>query len=153
MTDLLRAVISEGTGWRIRAMKRPAAGKTGTTNDLKDAWFMGYTPGLVAGVWVGYDDRRPMGKAETGSKAASPIWLAFMSSVFKGLPVTDFQAPKGMVYAKIDTKTGLLADSDTEESVVQVFKKGSEPKITSAEADDDTLLSSRFLQFDLGNTH
>jgi penicillin-binding protein 1A len=152
ITDLLRTVIREGTGRRVRAFKRPAAGKTGTTNNLWDAWFVGYTPDLATGVWVGYDDRRPMGKRETGSKAASPIWLAFMSSVFKGLPVTDFQVPKGMVYAKIDTKTGLLADSDTEASVIQVFKKGSEPKFTSAEADEDTLLSSRFLQFDLGNS-
>ena len=70
--DLLMAVIQEGTGWRIKALKRPAAGKTGTTNNLWDAWFMGYTPDLVTGVWVGYDDRKAMGKGETGSRAASP---------------------------------------------------------------------------------
>ena len=73
VTDLLRAVIQEGTGWRIKALKRPAAGKTGTTNNLWDAWFMGYTPELVTGVWVGYDDRKAMGKGETGSRATSPI--------------------------------------------------------------------------------
>ena len=70
MTDLLMAVVQEGTGWRAKALKRPAAGKTGTTNNLMDAWFMGYTPEFVTGVWVGYDDRKTMGKGETGSRAA-----------------------------------------------------------------------------------
>jgi len=111
MTDLLVAVIQEGTGWRIKHLKRPAAGKTGTTNNLIDAWFMGYTPELVTGVWVGNDNTRPMGKGETGSRAASPIWLYFMSEVLKGQPVVDFQVPEGVVFAKIDTKTGLLASS------------------------------------------
>ena len=86
MTDLLQAVVQEGTGWRVKALKRPAAGKTGTTNDLMDAWFVGYTPGLATGVWVGYDDQKPMGKGETGSRAASPIWLSFMSQVLQGRP-------------------------------------------------------------------
>ncbi len=75
MTDLLKGVISEGTGRRIKALNRPAAGKTGTTNDLKDAWFIGFTPSLVTGVWVGYDDQKSMSKGETGARAASPIWL------------------------------------------------------------------------------
>ena len=77
-TNLLQGVVERGTGWRARALKRPVAGKTGTTNNLNDAWFIGYVPGLVAGVWVGYDDERPLGKNETGSRAAAPIWVRFM---------------------------------------------------------------------------
>lgn len=147
MTDLLGAVITEGTGWRIRAMKRPAAGKTGTTNDLKDAWFIGYTPGLVTGVWVGYDDAKEMGKGETGSRAASPIWLGFMSETLKGKPVKDFKAPEGIVFAKIDAKTGLLAGRHSKKTVFQSFKEGTEPKKYSPKPTSAKL--SSFSQFDM----
>ncbi len=128
MTDLMKAVVSEGTGWRIRALKRPVAGKTGTTNDLRDAWFMGYTPGLATGVWVGYDDSREMGKGETGSRAASPIWLEFMQKALDGKPVRDFQAPKGVVFAKIDGETGRLASRYSKKTVFQAFKEGTQPR-------------------------
>ncbi|MBN1225843.1 MAG: PBP1A family penicillin-binding protein [Deltaproteobacteria bacterium] len=127
MVDLLSAVVSEGTGWRVKELGRPAAGKTGTTNDLKDAWFLGFTPSLVTGVWVGYDDRRPMGKGETGSRAASPIWLSFMKETLKGSPSTPFKQPDGVVIAKIDRETGLLASSYSEKTCFQAFKKGTEP--------------------------
>lgn len=128
MTDILRGVVREGTGWRIRALNRPAAGKTGTTNDLKDALFLGFTPELVTGVWVGYDDRKSMGKGETGSRAASPIWLYFMSEALKDKPVKDFIAPEEIVFAKIDAETGLLASTYSEKTVFQSFKKDTEPK-------------------------
>ena len=147
MTDLLRAVITEGTGWRIRAMKRPAAGKTGTTNDLKDAWFLGYTPGLVTGVWVGYDDAKDMGKSETGSRAASPIWLGFMSETLKETPVKDFKVPEGIVFTKIDAKTGLLAGRYSKKTVFQSFKEGTEPKKYSPKPASAKL--SSFSQFDM----
>lgn len=147
MTDLLKAVIQEGTGWRIRAMKRPAAGKTGTTNDLRDAWFMGYTFELVAGVWVGYDDQRSMGMGETGSRAASPIWLSFMSSVLEGKPVTDFTVPEDIVFAKIDAKTGLLASPFSKETVFQAFKQGAQPVEYSPEPTNPK--TGQFLQFDM----
>lgn len=128
MTDLLKAVVQEGTGWRVKALHRPVAGKTGTTNDLRDAWFMGYTPQLATGVWVGYDDRTPMGKGETGSRAASPIWLYFMKQVLKSMPVEDFPVPDGVVFAKIDAKTGLLASPYSKKTVFQAFREGTEPK-------------------------
>ncbi len=149
MTDLLQAVIQEGTGWRVKALKRPAAGKTGTTNDLRDAWFMGYTPGLTTGVWVGYDDQRPMGKGETGSRAASPIWLRFMSQVLEGRPLLDFAVPDGIVFAKIDAATGLLAGPDSEKTVFQSFKEGSEPKEHSPRPSAAT--SGNFMQFDMAH--
>jgi penicillin-binding protein 1A len=146
-TDLLKAVIQEGTGWRIKALKRPVAGKTGTTNNLWDAWFMGYTPDLVTGVWVGYDDRKAMGKGETGSRAASPIWLSFMSNVLKDRPVVDFQVPEGVVFAKIDSKTGLLASSYSKKTVFQAFIEGTEPKKYSPKSTSPK--SGHFSQFDM----
>jgi len=148
MTDLLKAVIQEGTGWRARALKRPAAGKTGTTNSLWDAWFIGYTPGLVTSVWVGYDDRKAMGKGETGSRAASPIWLNYMADVLEGLPVVDFHAPDGVVFAKIDAETGLLASSHSRKTVFQAFKDGTEPKEYSPEPESPK--SGQFFQYDMG---
>ena len=150
MTDLLRAVIQEGTGWRIKALKRPAAGKTGTTNELRDAWFIGYTPSLVTGAWVGYDDRKPMGKGETGSRAASPIWLHFMSQVLKNQPVEDFPITEGVVFAKIDAKTGLLASPYSEKTVFQAFKEGTEPKKYTPRP--KAAKSGQFSQFDMDHS-
>ena len=147
MTDLLKAVVQEGTGWRIKALKRPTAGKTGTTNDLKDAWYIGYTPGLVTGVWVGYDDQKPMGRGETGSRAASPIWLYFMSEVLKDQPIADFIAPEGIVFAKIDLKTGLLASPHSKKTVFQAFREGTEPKEHTPTP--KTAKSGQFSQFDM----
>jgi len=149
MTELLKGVIREGTGWRIKALKRPAAGKTGTTNNLLDAWFMGFTPDLVTGVWVGYDDLKPMGKGETGSRAASPIWLYFMEKAHEGRPIRDFKVPKGVVFAKIDSKTGLLAAPHSKKAIFQAFRQGKEPKEHSPEPYSPK--SGQFLQYDMGN--
>ncbi|MDZ7699413.1 MAG: penicillin-binding transpeptidase domain-containing protein [Deltaproteobacteria bacterium] len=147
LTDLMEAVIQEGTGWRVKALKRPAAGKTGTTNDLRDAWFMGYVPGLVTGVWVGYDESKEMGKGETGSRAASPIWLYFMSEALEGQPVRDFQVPKGVVFAKIDAKNGLLAGPHSEKTVFQSFKEGTAPEKHSPKPSSPK--AGQFSQFDM----
>jgi penicillin-binding protein 1A len=140
-------VVQEGTGWRIRALKRPAAGKTGTTNDLMDAWFMGFTPGLVTGVWVGYDDRVPMGRGETGSRAASPIWLQFMQEATRDLPVKDFAVPEGVVFAKIDAEKGLLASPHSDKTVFQAYVEGSEP--TEHVPPPERAKSGHFSQFDM----
>jgi penicillin-binding protein 1A len=127
MTDLLRAVVEEGTGSRVRALKRPAAGKTGTTNEHRDAWYLGYTPELLAGVWVGYDDLQEMGRGETGAEAACPIWLYFMREVLRDRPAQDFAVPEGVVFATIDKNTGLLANEYSAGSVNQAFVQGTEP--------------------------
>lgn len=149
MTDLLKAVVTErgGTGWRAQALKRPAAGKTGTSNDLRDALFIGYTPDLLAGVWVGYDDQKPMGSGETGSRAASPIWVYFMSDVLENKPVEDFIAPEEVVFAKIDATKGLLASPYSKETVFQAFKKGTEP--TEYAPMPKAAKSGQFSQFDM----
>jgi penicillin-binding protein 1A len=135
MTDLLKAVVNEGTGWRVKALRRPVTGKTGTTNDLRDAWFIGYSPTLVTGVWVGYDNSTPMGKGETGSRAASPIWLDFMKEVLNGKPIIPFENPGSVVITKIDAKTGLLASPFSEKTCFQAFKKGTEPEEYSPKPD------------------
>jgi len=147
MTDLLKGVINEGTGQRSRELGRPAAGKTGTTNDLKDAWFIGFSPDLLAGVWVGYDDSRPMSKGESGSRAANPIWNYFMAEAIKGQPIEDFYAPEGVTFVKIDSDSGLLPSSYSKETVFQAFKKGTEP--TEYTPKPNSAKSGQFQQFDM----
>ncbi|MCX7816070.1 MAG: PBP1A family penicillin-binding protein [Syntrophales bacterium] len=97
-TCILQDVIRSGTGWRVRAIARPVAGKTGTTNDMRDAWFIGYTPNVVAGVWVGFDQERSLGSQEVGGRAAAPIWLYFMEKALKGIAPDSFPVPEGVVF-------------------------------------------------------
>jgi penicillin-binding protein 1A len=139
MTDLLQGVVREGTGTKARELKRPAAGKTGTTNELKDAWFIGYTPSVLTGVWVGYDDHTvSLGKGETGGHAACPIWVYFMKEYLKDKPVETFTIPDGIVFAKINGSSGSVARSDDQGSVYAAFADsvpapGSGPKLESEE--------------------
>jgi penicillin-binding protein 1A len=127
MTSLLEGVVKFGTGHRVRALGRPVAGKTGTTNNLHDAWFVGYTPRFITGVWVGYDQERSLGKGETGSRAASPIWLGYMQEILKDEPVRVFQVPEGVVFAKIDAETGLLPIPESKKTIFEAFKEGTAP--------------------------
>ncbi len=135
MTNVLEDVVKRGTGWRIRALKRPAAGKTGTTNNLFDAWFLGYTPRYTTGVWVGLDQEAPLGKGETGSRAASPIWLDYMQNALKGKTALTFNVPEGIVFAKIDAKTGLLPIPESEKTLFECFKEGTVPEEYTPEPD------------------
>lgn len=128
VTNLLEGVVKNGTGWRARSLQRPVAGKTGTTNDFRDAWFIGYTPHLVTGVWVGFDDNRSLGENETGSRAASPIWVDFMKNALKDRPVEEFEVPENITFVKIDAKTGLLPSKECGDNIIEeVFVKGTEP--------------------------
>ncbi|TNF52380.1 PBP1A family penicillin-binding protein [bacterium] len=133
VTSMLEDVVRYGTGWRAKAIKRPVAGKTGTTNEYRDAWFVGFTPELTAGVWVGFDDMRQLGKKETGSRAAAPIWVSFMKNALTIMSpfgeageAKAFEIPEGIVTTVIDPLTGLLA-TDNSERMVEVFKEGSVP--------------------------
>ncbi|MCD4804395.1 MAG: PBP1A family penicillin-binding protein, partial [Desulfobacterales bacterium] len=101
ITSLLEGVVKYGTGRRIRELNRPVAGKTGTTNNLHDAWFVGYTPRYITGTWVGFDGESSLGKGETGSRTASPIWLGFMKHILADKPVRVFHIPEGVVFSKI----------------------------------------------------
>jgi penicillin-binding protein 1A len=127
MTNLLEGVVKYGTGRRVKALKRPAAGKTGTSNDLFDTWFVGYTPEYITGVWVGLDEMAPLGRGETGSRTASPIWLGFMKRALEGKPVLVFKAPEGVEFAKIDADTGLLPVPESKNVVFECFKEGTVP--------------------------
>ncbi len=126
-TNLLESVVQNGTGWRARSLKRPTAGKTGTTNDLKDAWFIGYVNQLLAVSWVGYDQERPLGKQETGSKAAAPAWVAFMLEATKDMPVEHFPVPDSILFRPIDPLTGLLAPEDSQDIVIEAFAPNTAP--------------------------
>ena len=139
MTDLLQGVVREGTGTKARELKRPAAGKTGTTNELKDAWFIGFTPSVLTGVWVGYDDHTiSLGKGETGGHAACPIWVYFMKEYLENMPVETFQIPEGIIFAKINGSSGAVAGSGEEGAVYAAFADkipapGSRPKLEGDE--------------------
>jgi len=129
VVSLLRAVVEDpgGTGFRLRVLQRPVAGKTGTTNDQADAWFMGFSPDILTGVWVGHDETRYLGTGETGSRAAAPIWVDYMRTALAGRPVRDFPVPDRIEFARIDRKTGLLAGESTESTVFQPFLQGTVP--------------------------
>jgi penicillin-binding protein 1A len=127
MTDMLRAVVDEGTGTKVKALNRPVAGKTGTTNDLRDAWFIGYTPELCAGVWIGYDSARNLGKNETGGRAAAPVFLDYLKSALADRPVQEFAVPEGVVFARVDRATGLLAPPGDENVIFMPFREGAAP--------------------------
>lgn len=130
ITNMMEDVVQKGTGQAAKVLDRPIAGKTGTTNDYINAWFIGGTPNLVTGVYVGFDDRRSLGESETGARSALPIWIAFMKEALKQLPVMPFEIPDGVTFVKVDSSTGLL-ESDQEgegqKGTVELFAKGSEP--------------------------
>jgi penicillin-binding protein 1A len=127
VTNMMEDVVQRGTGWRARALGRQLAGKTGTTNDFTDAWFVGFSPNLVAGVWVGFDDQRSLGDREAGATAALPIWVDYMKQALPLLPAASFIIPDDVVFAKIDPNTALLAPPGDENAVAEVFVKGNEP--------------------------
>ena len=128
MTNLLRGVVERGTAMKARELGRPVAGKTGTANDYRDAWFIGYTSGLVAGVWIGYDDHRTIGPRETGARAALPLWLDFMKKALSGREAEDFAAPEGMVVRQIDAATGLLSTEKCKDTIREAYVPGTEPR-------------------------
>ena len=151
MTNLLAGVIQDGTGQRAKALGRPAAGKTGTTNDLNDAWFIGFTPNLIAGSWMGYDDERPLGHMETGARAALPIWLKFMQKALEGTYVKDFQVPEGVVFTRIDHATGMPATPATEKAIFEAFKEGTAPiEDVNLPSVERTAAPEKFFEMDTG---
>lgn len=129
--DLLKSVISSGTGTAARVLNRPLAGKTGTSNEAKDAWFAGFTPDLTCVVWTGFDDAVPLGAHEAGAKTSLPAFIDFMKVANAGKVATDFPIPPGIVRVDIDPATGLLARPDQTDAINEVFVAGTEPKETA----------------------
>ncbi|MEQ1792394.1 MAG: PBP1A family penicillin-binding protein, partial [Nitrospiraceae bacterium] len=128
ITNMMEDVIQKGTGQAAKSIGRPLAGKTGTTNDFINAWFIGGAPNLVAGIYVGFDDRRSLGETESGAHAALPIWINFMKEALKPLPVAFFSIPEGVTFVNVDPATGLLdGEQEGQAGTVDIFIKGSEP--------------------------
>src|SRR5438093_2085576 len=130
ITHMLEGTIERGTGVAAKALGRPAAAKTGTTNDYSNAWFIGYTPKLTTGVWVGYDRPRSLGRDETGSRVAVPIWTAFMSEALAGTPGEDFPVPERVVVLPVDLNPG----GGCVRPVMMAFIVGTEPQATCGPA-------------------
>jgi penicillin-binding protein 1A len=128
ITRLLEGSVERGTCWRAKSLNRPVAAKTGTTDQYTDAWFIGYTPSLAAGVWIGYDLKKTMGSGETGSQAAGPIFVRFMEQVFAGTPIEDFAMPEGCTEATVCQETGFLANSSCPNRITEVFIDGTAPR-------------------------
>jgi penicillin-binding protein 1A len=128
MTHLLEGVVQHGTGQRAKILGRPVAGKTGTSSDYSDAWFIGYTPSFLAGVWVGFDDKTSLGRNETGAKAALPIWISFMSQALKDAPIEPFRVPENIILMKVNLETGAPADGSSSEIILEAFVEGTLPK-------------------------
>ncbi len=124
MTTILRDIIRRGTGRRARVLKRSdLAGKTGTTNDQRDAWFSGFNGKVATTVWVGFDEPQPLGDRETGARAALPIWINYMREALKGVPETPLVQPPGIVTVRIDPETGLLADAGFPKAIFESFRE------------------------------
>ncbi|TNF46697.1 PBP1A family penicillin-binding protein [bacterium] len=127
ITNLLEGVTARGTARRAISLGRPSAGKTGTTDDYRDAWFIGYVPGLAAGAWVGFDLPASLGHGEAGGRAALPIWIDFMKTALKDVPAEQFPIPEGVDLVEIDPESGLLASPGCYEKVVEAFLPGTAP--------------------------
>lgn len=127
MTSILEGVVQRGTATALRSVGKPLAGKTGTTNDSKDAWFVGYSPDLVVGVFVGYDSPKPMGKEATGGAVAVPIFGSFMKLALADKPATPFRIPPGIKLIRVNPSTGLRAQAGDAKSVLEAFKPDEEP--------------------------
>ncbi len=128
MNYLLQGVVQSGTGWRARALPAPVGGKTGTTNDFTDAWFIGFTPTLTVGVWVGFDQKKSLGQEQTGSVAAAPIFVNFMENYLAKYPETNkFRIPSGIYMIDIDKYTGKLVTPDCLYPFSEAFLPGTEP--------------------------
>ncbi|WP_248447801.1 penicillin-binding protein 1A [Sinorhizobium meliloti] len=130
VTSMLRGVVERGTAHRVAQLGASVAGKTGTTNDEKDVWFVGYTPTLVTGIFMGYDAPKPMGFGETGGGLAAPIFIDFMKVAMRGKPAVDFPVPQGLTFASVNRRTGKRAASGDPGSAVEVFKPGTGPCLT-----------------------
>jgi penicillin-binding protein 1A len=127
MTHLMEGVIQHGTGQRAKVLGRPLAGKTGTSSDYSDAWFIGYSSSLLTAVWVGFDDKTSLGKNETGARSALPIWISFMQSALQETPAGAFKVPEGVTLVRVNLETGIPAAGDSRDTILEAFVDGASP--------------------------
>ncbi len=148
MAHLMKEVVTFGTGHEAKNLGRSAAGKTGTTNDYMDAWFIGFTPGVITGVWVGFDTQKGIGPGETGARAALPIWLSYMKEAVKNYPDEDFSVPAGVAFATIDPISGKLAPPNSSSAIKEAFIEGTEPTEVSDTDSSGSEVQSDFFKED-----
>jgi penicillin-binding protein 1A len=141
LVNVMKGVIERGTATRAKVLERPLAGKTGTTDDAMDVWFVGFSPQLVAGVWVGYDIKRSLGNAETGGRLALPLWVSFMQKALADFPAEDFPMPENLVSYSVVPQTGRPASPGEKGSIREFYIRGNEPKERQASAPDRPLPS------------
>jgi penicillin-binding protein 1A len=127
ITSMMEGVVERGTGKKVRVVGKPVAGKTGTSNDEKDAWFIGFTPDLAVGVYIGYDNPKPMGKRRTGGELAAPVVADFMRLALRDKPATPFRVPRAIELVPIHVATGTRAVFGQEGVILEAFKPGEEP--------------------------
>ena len=127
ITEIMEGVVQRGTAQKLKVLNRPIAGKTGTTNDEKDAWFIGFTPDLVVGVYIGFDNPSPMGHGETGGNVAAPVFRDFVQTALAEVPPVPFRAPPGIKLIRVNHKTGLPAGPGDKTAIMEAFKPGQEP--------------------------
>ena len=132
ITSMMEGVVKRGTATVVNQVGKPIAGKTGTTNEEKDAWFVGFSPDLVVGVFLGYDKPRPMGKGMTGGVLAAPIFTEFMKVALKDAPPKEFQVPAGIELIPIDRRTGRRAQAGANGVILEAFKPGTGPRTAYA---------------------
>ena len=156
MVSIMQGVAVRGTGARLASLNKNLAGKTGTTNENKDAWFMGFSPDLVVGIYVGFDEPRTLGKVETGANAALPIFYDFMKEALKDKPNLEFRVPKGIKFVRVNPKTGKPASLDDEVVIIEALKPDFEFNNNQRVIGDDgtpMLESNEDNDFELGNEY
>ena len=127
MVSIMEGVVQRGTAMKLKVLERPIAGKTGTTNDEKDGWFIGFTPDLVVGVYLGFDNPSPMGHGETGGNVSAPVVREFFKIALADQPPIPFRAPPGIKLVRVNLKTGLPAGPGDPKAIMEAFKPTQEP--------------------------
>ena len=127
VVSMLQGVVQRGTGRRVSAVGKPLAGKTGTTNESRDTWFIGFSPDLAVGVFAAFDEPRPLGPKETGSSVSAPIFRDFMIAALENEPAIPFRIPPGIRLVRVNAGTGLLARSGDKQVILEAFKPGTVP--------------------------
>jgi penicillin-binding protein 1A len=153
MVSILEGVVQRGTGVTIRSVGKPLAGKTGTSSDYRDAWFVGFSPDLAVGIFIGFDDFRSLGQGEAGALAAAPIFREFMREALADKPATPFRIPQGIIMAAVDSRTGTPVPEGTPGSILEAFKPGTEPGsgFVQSELDDTGTLRPFTVQTGVGS--
>jgi penicillin-binding protein 1A len=148
MANMMKGVVERGTATVLKKLGKPMAGKTGTTNDHMDTWFIGYTPEWAFGTWVGFDRKRSIGKQETGGKTAAPVILYFMEEFLANAPALDFDIPDGVIPVPVDLGSGRPVSGGSPGAFIEYFKSGTEPAESEGGGEGGELSTQDYLSGD-----